>query len=86
MFPPVTTRIQSRQMTPHRMCMAVWVRIMWRRRPSSTSPVTVVPTSGIGPASVWSTRSPSERTSSTAVAPVAHTRCPVSWGWPPLVA
>ena len=86
MLPPVTTRFQCFHMTPHSTCIAVWVRIIRRRRSSSTSPVTGVPTAGTGPAIVCRRCPSTVRTSVTVAAPVAHTRWPVSCGWPPLVA
>jgi hypothetical protein len=49
MFPPVTLRPHSFQITPQRMCNAVWVRMRRWRRVQSMRPSTVRPTSGSEP-------------------------------------
>ena len=85
MFPPVTALPHSFQITPQRMCSAVWVRIKAWRRSQSSVPVTRAPTSGVSPETVCHTTS-WPRTSVTAADPPSHSRVPVSWGCPPPVA
>ena len=49
MFPPVTGTRHSFQITPHRTCSAVWVRMRAWRRSQSMLPCTWSPTAGSGP-------------------------------------
>ena len=74
MFPPVTTRFHRLHITPQRMCIAVWVRIIWRRRSSATSPVTTVSAPGIGPARVCQRVPSTVTTSMIDAAPASQIR------------
>ena len=85
MFPPVTAVAHSFQITPQRMCSALWVRMRPWRRSQSRVPVTVAPTAGTGPSRVCQASASCLVTSVTRALPSSPARVPVSWGWPPPV-
>ena len=87
MFPPVTGTFHSFQITPHKMCIAVCVRISWKRRSASTRPDTVVPTAGTSPSNSCHTheKAPSVDEPLRTFTTRAPARVPVSCGWPPPV-
>ena len=78
MLPPVTAVPHSFQMTPQRMCRAVWVRIRSWRRTQSTSPATTVPRSGTAPSRACQASGPCFVTSVTAALSPGQDRVPVS--------